>query len=287
MALQSPAVTLAVEAMFGNVRPALDTVKKLGMTDFSAAAPGVDVKPGVTLKVPVSSVTAALEYNASSNNYLTGGSTDWATLTAKHYLQGFDLHGTNIDEGVNADRIKQLFTARAGAGIALAIRSVIASALDNVETSTAVTFGTDAESLIAMGDSVSWLDKAASVLAVSGTKLATIKAALAAKNIVASSLTELAGYLGFADLVVVPGLAADAAIVPANSIGFMARVPAIVADYKEVGVETDSESGLSVGIVVASEQATNRLVANADLWFGCTVLGSAAGAAKPGVIKLA
>ena len=59
MALTSPALTLSVEAMFANIKPTLTALKKLGITDFSADAPGVDIKPGNTIKVPVSSVAAA------------------------------------------------------------------------------------------------------------------------------------------------------------------------------------------------------------------------------------
>ena len=77
MALTSPAVTLAVEAMFGNIKPTLNALKKLGITDFSAEKPGFDIKPGATIKVPVSSINAAAAFDADSNNYLTGGNTDW------------------------------------------------------------------------------------------------------------------------------------------------------------------------------------------------------------------
>ena len=110
MALNSPALTLSVEALFGNIKPALDIIQLLGPTDFSAEAPGVDIKPGTTIKVPLSTVAAAGVFDDETNNYLTGGNTEWATLTAKHYLQGFDLKGTNIDEGVNAPRVKHLLT---------------------------------------------------------------------------------------------------------------------------------------------------------------------------------
>ena len=76
MALTSPALTLGVHALFGNVTPALDIIKKLGVTDFSDGADGIiEVKPGATIKVPVSSVSKALAYNETTNNYLTGGAT--------------------------------------------------------------------------------------------------------------------------------------------------------------------------------------------------------------------
>ena len=51
--------------------------------------------------------------------------------------------------------------------------------------------------------------------------------------------------------------------------------------------ETDPDTGLSVGIVIASDQDHNRLIANADLWFGCTVQGCAAAASTAGIIKVA
>ena len=286
MALTSPAVTLAVEAMFGNIKPTLNALKKLGITDFSAEKPDFDIKPGATIKVPVSSITAASEYNAETNNYLTGGSTDWAELTATHYLQGFDITGINVDQGVDAAKMKQLFTARAGSGIAAACQNAVKSALDSVVTSTKVTKPEAADAMLALGDDISWLDKATSVLAVNGTFLASVKAKFAAINIT-GTLTELAQYMGFADMVLIPGMTASCAIVPANSIGFIGRVPAILADYKEVGTETDPDTGLSVGIIVASDQDHNRLIANADLWFGCTVQGCAAGASTAGIIKVA
>lgn len=291
MALTSPALTLAVEAMFANIKPTLNAVKKLGLTDFSTKAPGLTVKPGTTIKVPVSSVAAASAYDETDNNYLTGGATSWAQLTATHYLQGFDITGTNVDQGVDAVRMKQLFTSRAGTGIAMAIQNALKTALDGA---TAVTddagkiaaVGTvTAEAYLGLGDGIRWLDKATSVLAVNGAELASIKAKFAGINIVGTP-TELAQYMGFADMVLVPGMTARAVIVPANAIGFIARVPELIADFKEVGTETDPDSGLSIGIVVASDQAKNRLVANADLWFGCTVQSAPAALGSAGVVKI-
>ena len=95
MAITSPALTLAVPALFGNIKPTVDALRKLGPTDFSAGAPEYTVAPGATIKVPVSSIAAASPYNASNNNYLTGGSTTWANFESVHYLQGFDVSGVN------------------------------------------------------------------------------------------------------------------------------------------------------------------------------------------------
>jgi hypothetical protein len=286
MALTSPALTLAIDALFGNIKPTLDALKKLGVTDFSDDAPNVDIKPGATIKIPVSSITAASVYNDTTNNYLTGGTTNWATLTAMHYLQGFDISGVNVDQGVDAAKMKQRFTSRAGSGIAAAIQGAIKTALDGVTASTAVTLSSPVVAdYLGLGDGVSWLDKSTSVLAVNGATLADIKAKLAAINVV-GTLTELGQMMGFADLVLIPGMTAKAVVVPANSMGFIGRVPAIVASYKEVGVETDPDTGLSVGIVVADEQATNRVVANADIWFGCTTQGAPAAATTAGIIKI-
>lgn len=288
--MNSPALSLAIPALFGAIKPTLTAVKKLGFTDFSAAAPTIDIKPGATIKVPVSSISAAVAYNESTNNYLTGGSTDWATLSATHYLQGFDITGTNLDQGVDAAKVKQLFSVRAGAGIAAAIQNACKSALDSVTASTAVKIHAAStvtvDEYLALGDGVDFLDKATSVLAVNGAELASIKAKLAANHIVTANLTEIGQMLGFADCVLIPGMTARACIVPASSMGLMARVPAIIADYKEVGTETDEDTGLSVGIVVASDQAKNRLICNGDIWFGATVQSANAAATTAGVIKV-
>jgi hypothetical protein len=79
--------------MFGNIKPALDLLKRLGPTDFSAGAPEYVVKPGATIKVPVSSIAAASAYNASTNNYLTGGNTDWGLAHLGALPPGLRHHG--------------------------------------------------------------------------------------------------------------------------------------------------------------------------------------------------
>lgn len=289
MALTSPALTLSVEALFGNIKPALDLIDLLGPTDFSAEAPGMEIKPGATLKVPLSTVSAASAFNATSNNYLTGGATDWASLTATHYLQGFDVSGANLDQGVDAPRIKQLFAKRAGSGIAMAARNAIRTALDGATASTGVTI--PAVSTCALSDydtlatAKDWYDSTVSCLVVNGTEYANIKKVMHAASISATP-EAIAAELGFKAVVVLPGMTARAVIVPYSSVGFVARVPAIVANYKEAGAETDPDSGLSVGIVVADEQGTNRIVVNADLWFGVAAVSANAAATTPGVVKV-
>ena len=289
MALTSPALTLAVESLFGACKPALDALRKLGSTDFSDGAPGIDLKPGATIKYPISSIAAASAYNDSTNNYLSGGETTWGSLTATHYLQGFDLKGENLDQGVNAPRIKQVFSLRAGASISAAVQAAVKTALDAVTLSTGVTVAAAASSTLAgwmgVAGSVSWLDKSTSILAVNGATLAEIKGLFAAANIVGTN-SELGSYLGFADMVLVPGMTARALICPTLSIGFVARVPKILAKYEQAGVETDPDSGLSIGIVVANDQGTNRQVCNADLWFGAAILSANAAATTAGVIKV-
>ena len=293
MAITSPALTLAMDAMFGNIKPVIDALKKLGATDFSADAPGFQVKPGATIKIPVSSIEAASEYNDTSNNYLTGGNTDWATLTATHYLKGFDVSGVNVDQGCDAQKMKQLFTARAGAGIAAAVQANIKSALDGATASTGLTLkaitssdGPTIDEYLALGDTATWLNKSTSMLALNGTLLANIKKVFAAQHIIGTP-DELAQYMGFAGCVLVPGMTARAAIVPAGSMGFLGRVPAIIARFMEAGAQMDEDTGLSVGIVLADDQAHNRLVANADLWFGSALMSAPANAETAGVIKIA
>lgn len=289
MAITSLALSMSIEAMFGAAKPATDTLQKLGSVDFSDAAPGIDIKPGSTIKVPFSTVKEAVAFKSKQevdaagsgtvNNYLTGGTTSYGDLAATHYLQGFDVSGTDIDKGVNAPRLKNVFAKRAGMGIALACMGAVRTALDGLNaysgggTLTATSANSGAGATVAdylgLAGTITWLDKTTSVLAVNGATLADIKAKLAAVNVVPASLKELANYLGFLDVVLIPGMTARAAIVPCGTFGSIARVPSVFADYKEFGVETDEDSGLSVGIVVANDQGDNRQVVNADLWFGC------------------
>jgi len=289
MALTSPALTLATEAMFGNIKPALDLLKRLGPTDFSAGAPEYVVKPGATIKVPVSDIAAAQAYNDSTNNYLTGGTTNWASLSCAHYLQGFDITGVNVDQGVDAVRMEQLFTKRAGTGIAYAVQGAVKTALDGATASTGVTIpavgSATLDSYMGLNGVKNWFTGSLSALAVNGTEYANIKSLFAAKGIIGTD-TQLAQYLGFKDLILVPGMTARVVIVPDGAMGFLGRVPALVADYPEFGVETDEDTGLSVGIVMATDQAHNRRVANADLWFGAYLISANAGATTAGAINV-
>lgn len=289
MALTSPALTVAVPALFGAVRPTLDTLRRIGATDFSADAPDYDIKPGATIKIPISSVSAASAYDESTNNYLTGGTTDWASLTCTHYLKGFDISGVNVDQGVDAAKMKQLFAIRAGKSIAAAAMGNARTALDGVTASTAVKLPAVASAAIAdyqtLGADLNWLDRANAVLAVNAVEYAHIRAVFAAVNVIGTE-QELAAFIGYRDLVCVPGLTARAVIVPDGSVGFLGRVPTIIADYPEFGVETDDESGLAVGIVRANDQTHNRIVVNADLWFGTAVLSAPAGATTAGAVNV-
>lgn len=291
MAITAPALVIATEALFGHIRPTILNLMKLGATDFSADAPGVDIKPGTTIKVPVSSVAGASAFNATTNNYRTGGTTSWAELTATHYLQGFDILGTDIDSGVNAPRMEQLFSRRAGAGIVIAVSQTSVSALDGVTPSTGITLPAaptlaEYNSLFGLVDAKNKVNAIGSVLAVSGSELGAIKAAFLGAGVNPGSNTELAQMLGFSDIVVVPGATGRLWVVPPSSFGFIARVPTYVARYVAAGSETDPETGLAIGIVVADDQDLNRRITNADIWFGATALSANAAATTAGIIKV-
>ena len=299
MALQSPGLTLAIEPLFGHIRPALDLIDALGPTDFSAGAPGIDIKPGTTVKMPLSTVAAATAFvdtataastGGTVHNYLTGGDTEWASLTATHFLSGYDLKGENIDQGVNAARIKQLFSKRCGVSIAMAVRNTIRTALDsttNIAVSTAVKIPAAGSATLADYDGLAsakdWFDPTEACLVVNGTEWAAIKAVMHNAHLSASPQS-IAEELGFKKVILLAGMTRRMCIVPYSSIGFIARVPALIADYEESGVETDEKSGLSIGIVVASERGDNKRVVNGDLWFGCATVGCAAAASTPGII---
>lgn len=256
MALTSPALTLALPALFGNIKPTLDTVRRIGPTDFSPVAPEYVVAPGATIKVPVASISAANEYNDTTNNYMTGGSTGWATLNAKHYLQGFDITGVNVDEGVDAGRMRQIFASRAGSGIAAACMKAMKDGLDGLTASTAVVLPALSSTGISdyqnLGANVDWLDRASAVLVLNSAEYANVKKVFAAEHVIGTE-KEIAEFIGFSDMLCVPGLTARAVIVPYSSVGMLARVPTIIADYREAGVQIDDDSGLAVGIVIAND----------------------------------
>jgi hypothetical protein len=287
MPISNPGLSLAIPALFGAIKPGLANLLRLGATDFSDEAPGSDIKPGTTIKYPISSISAAAAYDEATNNYGTGGGTDWASMTATHYLKGFDLKGADIDSGVDATRIEQLFSMRAGKGITAACSLATRDALDSVTTSSAVLLpvAPTMQNYLDLGTQLAWLDRAASVLAVSGPELAKIKSVFYSAGVQGDE-TDLAKMIGFADLVPVPGLAARALIVPDSALGYISRVPKIIARYASAGVETDPDTGFSIGIVVADKQDTNKVIVNADLWFGTAVLSAPAGATIAGIVKV-
>lgn len=288
MALNSPALTLSVEALFGHIKPSFEIIAALGPTDFSAEAPGIDIKPGATVKIPLSTVGAAAAFDETSNNYLTGGNTSWATLTAAHYLQGFDLKGTDLDNGANESRVKQLFSRRCGAGISMAFIAAIKNALDGCTASTGVTLPASAglADYDKLATAKDWYNPMECCLVLNGAEYANLKGVMHGSHLSASPAA-LAEELGFKKVIVLSGMTARAVIVPYGALGFMARVPELVADYKESGVETDPDSGLSVGIVVATDQKINREVVNGDLWFGVAAVSASANAATTqGIIKV-
>ncbi len=293
MAIENPGLVQAIEAMFGLIRPRVIDLRRLGATDFSAENPSLDIKPGATMKVLVNSVAGASEYNEETNNYLTGGSTSLATLTAMHFLQGYDVKGVDIDNGVpgNVSRLTQLFSMRAAAGIGIAASGVAASALTGVTASTGVTLPaspdhTGYDGLYGQVDAQNKINGQGAVLAITGTELGKIKAAYHAKGIHIGGAKDIAEELGFADCVAIPGATGRIWVIPPLALGFIGRVPTIIADYESAGSDTDPETGLAIGIVVANAQANNKKIVNADLWFGCAVLSANAAASTAGIIKV-
>lgn len=289
MALTNPGITMAVHALFANIKPALDLIKALGPTDFSEGEPGMEIKPNTTVKYPLSTVSAASAFDADTNNYLTGGDTTWGSLTATHFLQGYDLKGENIDAGVSAARIQQLFTARAGTGIAMAAINTVKTALDGTTTSTAVKIPAAGSATLAQYDGLAsakdWYNPANSVLCLNGAEWAAIKGVMHGAHLSATAQS-VAEELGFRKVVLVPGMTSRMCIVPYGSIGFLARVPAIIAKYVSAGTVTEPDSGLSIGIVIAEDQKLNRLVANANLWFGAAAVSANAAATTKGIVNV-
>ena len=105
-----------------------------------------------------------------------------------HFLKGYDISGTDIDRGVDAGRIEQLFSRRAATGILMAMSDTTATALDGVTLSTGITppAAPTAEEYLKPAGSVTAKNKVnalGSVLALSGTELGKIKAAFVADGV--------------------------------------------------------------------------------------------------------
>lgn len=279
MAIQSPALSVGLATLFGDIRPALDVVKRLGGSyDFSDGPDGIVLAPaGETVKVPISSVNAAGVYNATTNNYFTGADTDWASMTPTLYLKGFDISGVDVDKGCDAKKFENLFTRRASKSIGAAILAAVPTVFGApVSTSRAYTIA----DLMQIGAEYSWLDKSRAALVVNGATFGKIKAAFAtAQTFTKQEITEA---LGFREIVVMPCGADEWHVIPDGAFGMRAAVPTAVAKYAETGVETDEESGFSVGIKVANDEAHNRIIVNVDCWFGMwTIMGSSS---APGLV---
>ena len=169
----------------------------------------------------------------------------------------------------------------------MAMLGVLKTSLNGVTTSTGVTIpaSTGLADYTGMAADLKWLHREMATLVVNGAEWSLIQAAMHAKNLSATK-ANAAEELGFASIVVLPGMTPRAVIVPAFSMGFIGRVPAIVADYEQAGAETDPDSGLTLGLVVANDQEHNRKVINGDLWFGAIALSAKADASEAGIIKV-
>ena len=287
----NPGLNLAIPAFFGHMKPMLADLRRLGATDFSAQAPGTELKPGATMTIPLASVTAAGIFNSSTNNYLTGGGTKWMTATAQHIHQGYDISGLDIDRAADHGRIEERFSRRASAGVAMTISSQVAAAFDAVTASTAITLVASPtlaayQKLFGEVCDLNKINPYMCTLALSGAELGKIKAAFHAVGISATTNRDLAQLLDFGDVVVLPGVAGRMWIVPPSSFGTIACPPTILDGYIATGIETDDDTGFSVAITVAFDQELNRRVTNVGVWFGCALISAAADGSTPGIIKV-
>ena len=168
--------------------------------------------------------------------------------------------------------------------------NAIRTSLDGTTLSTGVKIPAVGSATLAHYDGLAtakdWYDPAEACLVVNGTEYSNIKQLMHAAHLSAAPQS-IAEELGFKKVIVLAGMTARACIVPYSSIGFISRVPALIADYEESGVETDEKSGLAVGIVVASERGDNKRVVSGDLWFGVASISASANATTTkGIIKV-
>lgn len=285
--IKSAALSASVGELFAKATPALAKVAQLGFTDFAATAPEFYIAPNATIKAPLFGSGVAAAFAAGSNDFLSG-SEQTGTMTASNLLIGHSITGQTLDGIDGAPRIKQIFAARAGMGLGAGAIALACTALDSASTSSinipaigTVTLA-QYQGLVNKKD---WIQPALSVLVLNGAEMANVKALFAANGVIATP-EELAAYLGFAAVVCMP-TTARAFIIPEGCFGMLGRVPTLVANYRESGVEVDPETGLAVNIVVADDQASNKIKVSANAWLAAGIKSySSSAATVPGVIKI-
>lgn len=287
MAINSIALQLSVAELFKQALPAVDLIAKLGYTDFSASAPEIKIGSGQTVKMPLGDSGVADVFAKGTNDYLSSADPDLVNLTATHILSGHTVDGEGLDSADYAPRYKQIFAAKAGRAVGAKMKALAAAALDGATASTGVTLPATPTlaNYMALATAKPWIDGNMATLVVNGAEAAKIKGVFAAAHLVPTN-EQIAEFLGFRGFAVLNGMTARAAIVPEGCFGMLGRVPTIIANYRESGVEVDSESGLAIGIVVADNQGSNEIKVSADAWFGAACKSAPATAATAGVVKV-
>ena len=195
-----------------------------------------------------------------------------------HFLQGLRRKGVDIDNGVpgNVSRLTQLFSMRAAAGIGIAASGVAASALTGVTASTGVTLPaspdhTGYDGLYGQVDAQNKINGQGRGARHHGHGAGQDQGSIPREGY-PHRWREGYRRRAWLDCVAIPGATGAHLGYPPLALGFIGRVPTIIADYESGGLRHDPETGLAIGIVVANAQANNKKIVNADLWFGCAVL---------------
>lgn len=253
--LTSPAAIYTAASAIVAARKAISRVTQFA-TDFSSDA----VTPGTTMKIPVfAAASAAAEFDRTSNNYENpDGTVTWADVNFKHIKSTFQFNDTDF---LLADGTK--FWDNAGKASGGAVSAGIEKAVGDLFTAEAVT-GTHAMGTVTKKAVAQLRAKCAAVGCEPGRSVVLLEPgyyadllSLLDSNIYGGAeavrdglVPGLFGFKAVAEFGAFPDSGTLGAVVPEDAVAVAARVVPVESPrvYEEVGVWTDPESGLSLGV---------------------------------------
>ena len=253
--LTSPAAIYTAASAIVAARKAIARVTQFA-TDFSADA----VTPGTTMKIPVfTAAETAAEFNPTSNNYENpDGTVTWASVNFKHIKSTFQFNDTDF---LLADGTK--FWDNAGAASGGAVSAGIEKAVGDLITSAGIE-GTHAMASVTKKAVAQIRAKCATIGCDPGRSVVLLEPGYYAEllslldsNIYGGAeavrnglVPGLFGFKAVAEFGAFPDGGTLGAVIPEDAVAVAARVVPVQSPkvYEEVGVWTDPESGLSLGI---------------------------------------
>ena len=260
------------------------------VVDFAHNFRDLEDRKGASIVIPVFDLSAAADFNASTNNYFSGvNEIDGATVTLdKHIVKSLAITDRNIAE------TEVQFNRDGGMAIGDVIGRGIYNYVIGLLNDTNVTLSAES-ALSAKADFAglfktvydNQLDISQTVLMLDPTYFANLLGTLDAYVYGGPEAIRggrIPGLYGFKSVVCAPGLAAGwkGALVDANSIGVAARyLEPMPGAYVSAWKATDPINGLTIGFREAADLASGTRYLAGEALVGASVI-------RPtGIVKLA